>query len=84
MKVIMTNEKIISLENLMSVEKLTVTQNKHTKFGKPYYLFDSAIIIKYFGGDSETIKFNDFESKEEIDKRLTESMEKIFIQLKNI
>ena len=83
MKVIMTNEKIISLENLMSVEKLVVKQSKHTKCGEPYYLFDSAIVIKYFGGDFERIEFNDFESKKEIDERLTETMEKIFTLLKN-
>lgn len=83
MKVIMTNEKIISLENLMSVERLVITESKHTRYGEPYYLFNSAIIIKYFGGDFERIDFNDFESKKDIDEKLTESMEKIFEQLKD-
>lgn len=83
MKVIMTNEKIISLENLMSVERLVITESKHTKRGEPYYLFNSAIIIKYFGGDFERIDFNDFESRKEIDEKLTESMEKIFARLKD-
>ena len=57
MKMLMTPNSIISLENVRRVEKL-VTETKHTSYGKPYTLTHYEILILYMGGqDSERIQF---------------------------
>ena len=57
MKILMTPDSIISLENVRRVEKL-VTKTKHASHGKPYPLTHYEILILYMGGDdNERIQF---------------------------
>lgn len=57
MKILMTPDSIISLENVRRVEKRTF-ETKHTSYGKPYVLTHYEILISYMGGqDEELIQF---------------------------
>lgn len=56
MKVLMTLNSIISLENVRRVSK-RVSETKHTSYGKAYTLIHYEILISYAGGhDSELIQ----------------------------
>ena len=46
MKLIVTENKIISLENVKSVKMEDIISEKHTSKGVPYYLYQSSISIK--------------------------------------
>ena len=66
MKILMTSNSIISLENVRRVEKLA-TETKHTSRGKPYILTDYEILILYMSGDdSERIYFGHDASAKEL------------------
>ena len=54
MKVLMTTDEIISLENVRRVER-RVTESKHTSYGKPYIVKHYEILIAYTDGQAEPI-----------------------------
>lgn len=57
MKVLMTPDSIISLENIRRVEK-RIFETKHTSCGMPLTRYE--ILISYMGGkDEELIQFGD-------------------------
>ena len=59
MKILMTPDSIISLENVRRVEK-RIIETKHTSYGKPYIVTNYEILISYMGGqDAELIRFGD-------------------------
>lgn len=68
MKVLMTPNSIISLENVRRVER-RVTETKHTSYGKPYTLTHYEIVVLYMGGntmDNEYIQFGCGESAKDL------------------
>lgn len=66
MKVLMTPNSIISLENVRRVEK-RVTETKHTSYGKPYTLTHYEIVVLYVGThDNEHIEFGTGESAKDL------------------
>lgn len=56
MKVLMTPNSIISLENVRRVER-RITETKHTSYGKPYTLTHYNIAIIYNDEGSEHLDF---------------------------
>lgn len=56
MKVLMTTNSIISLENVRRVER-RITETKHTSYGKPYVLIHYDIAIIYNNDSSEHLSF---------------------------
>ena len=50
MKVLKTNNSIISLENVRRVDKFTTT-SKHTSYGKPYTITHHRIEVSYFNDE---------------------------------
>lgn len=56
MKVLMTPNSIISLENVRRVER-RITETKHTSYGKPYTLTHYDIVIIYNNDSSEHLSF---------------------------
>ena len=56
MKVLMTTNSIISLENVRRVER-RITETKHTSYGKPYILIHYDIAIIYNNDSSEHLSF---------------------------
>lgn len=81
MKVITTKDKIVSLENVKSVEKYPIERERHTSMGEPYYLYNSSIRVNYFGGDIEIIHLGDCTSKEKAEKENKNMMDRIFTEL---
>lgn len=81
MKVIVTEDKIISLENVKSVEKRSIDEERHTKMGKPYYLYNTSIHINYFGGDTEIIYLDGYTSPEAAKKELETLIQRIYVEL---
>lgn len=56
MKVLMTPNSIISLENVRRVER-RITETKHTSYGTPYTLTHYNIAIIYNNDSSEHLDF---------------------------
>lgn len=54
MKMLMTTNEIISLENVRRVER-RVTESRHTSYGKPYTVRHYEILIVYTEGQAERI-----------------------------
>lgn len=54
MKILMTTDSIISLENVRSVEK-RIFETKHTSYGKSDVLTHYEILISYMGGQDEAL-----------------------------
>lgn len=54
MKMLMTADEIISLENVRRVER-RATESKHTSYGKPYTVKHYEILIIYTDGQAEHI-----------------------------
>lgn len=81
MKIIVTEDKIISLENVKSVEKRSIDEERHTKMGKPYYLYNTSIHINYFGGDTERIYLDGYTSSETAKKELETLIQRIYVEL---
>lgn len=54
MKVLMTNNSIISLENVRRVDK-HISESRHTSYGKPYTVTHYSISIIYYNDGSEHI-----------------------------
>ena len=65
MKVLMTTNSIISLENVRRVER-HITETKHTSYGKPYTLTHYDIAIIYAGNESEHINFGTGDSAKDL------------------
>ena len=55
MKMLMTTDEIISLENVRRVER-RVTESKHTSYGKPYIIKHYEVLIIYTEGQAEHIR----------------------------
>lgn len=83
MKLIVTENKIISLENVKSVKMEDIISEKHTSKGVLYYLYQSLISIKYFGNDYEHISFEDYRNKSELEKDMKQKMNDIIAILTN-
>ena len=83
MKLIATENKIISLENVKSVKMEDIISEKHTSKGVPYYLYQSSISIKYFGNDCEYISFKDYRNKSELEKDMKQKINDIITILTN-
>ena len=83
MKLIVTENKIISLENVKSVEMEDIISEKHTSKGVLYYLYQSSISIKYFGDDYEYISFKDYRNKSELEKDMKQRISDIITILTN-
>lgn len=56
MKVLMTPDSIISLENVRRVER-RIAETKHTSYGRPYTLTHYDIAIIYNNDGSEHLSF---------------------------
>ena len=83
MKLIVTENKIISLENVKSVKMEDIISEKHTSKGVLYYLYQSSISIKYFGNDCEHISFKDYRNKSELEKDMKQKINDIITILTN-
>ena len=83
MKLIVTENKIISLENVKSVKMEDIISEKHTSKGTLYYLYQSSISIKYFGNDCEHISFKDYRNKSELEKDMKQKINDIITILTN-
>lgn len=83
MKLIATENEIISLENVKSVKMEDIISEKHTSKGVLYYLYQSSISIKYFGNDFEHISFKDYRNKSELEKDMKQKINDIITILTN-
>ena len=83
MKLIATENKIISLENVKSVKMEDIISEKHTSKGVLYYLYQSSISIKYFGSDCEHISFKDYRNKFDLEKDMKQKINDIITILTN-
>lgn len=64
MKVIRVDNKIVSLENVRSVEITTASEHQHIFGGSEYYLYDISIIITYMNNSIEHIEFTEYPTSE--------------------
>ena len=65
MKVLMTTNSIISLENVRRVER-RITETKHTSYGRPYTLTHYDIAIIYSNDNSQHISFGTGDSAKDL------------------
>lgn len=66
MKFYATDNKMVSLENVLNITCNEIIGNKHTHQGKAYYLYDCMITIGYVGTTSvNRITFHEYKTAEE-------------------
>ena len=81
MKILRTDNELISLEN---VRKVTAnkTTSKHTSMGKPYTLDTHTVIIEYCDNHIERIKCGEDTEGAKMSKMILDNIYQIFISEK--
>lgn len=81
MKILRTDNELISLENVRKVTARKVT-SKHTSMGKPYTIVTHTVVVEYCDNHAEHIECGEDAEGARMSKMILDNIYQIFISEK--